>query len=289
MKSNKNISVGWGHFVKRFVPAILTCTMLFTTVTSAGVVDNTGNSALELRVGEYSDSQETETVFGLLWKIYWKLDQVFQSASNGKAAVAGVLTSNGVSTANDASFETIKTNIQTMADKKYNAGKAAGRNTFIASIGTKAFSFFLEGGREYPCSFYSYSWYFDSYAHVKVDAIPSKDLRDYNSYYNICKLYKNDTMFRSATKDGYYNSFGVYGCPVDWPVSGKLLCKDTGEVISGIRGYNCNPGSSYASIDIFGYYFGSYRNTSEEAYIKAKRTWVFIPDYDQEFWILGLS
>lgn len=289
MKSNKNISVGWGRFVKRFVTEILICTMLFTTVTSAGVVDNTGNSALELRVGEYSDSQETETVFGLLWKIYWKLDQVFQSASNGKAAVAGVLTSNGVSTANNASFETIKTNIQTMADKKYDAGKTAGRNTFIASIGTKAFSFFLEGGKEYPCHFYSYSWYFDSYAYVQVDAVKCLDLTSFGSRYPICKVYKNDTLQNTYTLNGYYQSFNPYGCPISWNVSGKFVCKDTGEEVSPCSGYKTNVGSSYNEINMYGYYFGSYRNNTDDAYIKANRTWVFIPDYDQEFWILGLS
>lgn len=54
-----------------------------------------------------------------------KLDELKKSVSEGKSAIASTLTQNGVSTAQDATFETISTNINTLAENKYDAGVAA--------------------------------------------------------------------------------------------------------------------------------------------------------------------
>ena len=57
------------------------------------------------------------------------VDSCFQSVSNGKALLASTLTGLGVSTSSDATFETINTNIQTLATNMYNAGIKAGKES----------------------------------------------------------------------------------------------------------------------------------------------------------------
>lgn len=57
------------------------------------------------------------------------VSQLFQSASEGKKLLAATLTGLGVSTAADATFSQIKTNISTLNTNRYNAGYNAGYNT----------------------------------------------------------------------------------------------------------------------------------------------------------------
>ena len=52
------------------------------------------------------------------------VNECFQSASNGKKAVANAITGAGVSTSESATFATMATNIGTVATNKYNAGVA---------------------------------------------------------------------------------------------------------------------------------------------------------------------
>lgn len=51
-----------------------------------------------------------------------EMSSVKKSVSDGKILVAGIITDNGISTATDASFDTIAINIGTLATNKYNAG-----------------------------------------------------------------------------------------------------------------------------------------------------------------------
>ncbi len=53
------------------------------------------------------------------------IEALKKSVSDGKTAVAGAITENGVETATDAEFATMATNIGTVATNKYNAGVAA--------------------------------------------------------------------------------------------------------------------------------------------------------------------
>lgn len=54
-----------------------------------------------------------------------KLDEVFQSVSNGKALIASAITDQGVETNSDAAFQTMADNISILATEQYNAGKAS--------------------------------------------------------------------------------------------------------------------------------------------------------------------
>lgn len=51
-----------------------------------------------------------------------EMSSIKKSVSDGKILVAGTITDNGISTATDASFDTIAINIGTLATNKYNAG-----------------------------------------------------------------------------------------------------------------------------------------------------------------------
>lgn len=56
-------------------------------------------------------------------KLEADMNSCFQSASNGKSLIAGYLTEKGVTTAVDASFTTLKTNIEELVNKQFEEGK----------------------------------------------------------------------------------------------------------------------------------------------------------------------
>lgn len=116
--------------------------MLFVTLTPAGITDNL--STLEAEILDFfgvsnRSAVPTEAQFDdatLVQKVNYledKLNQVFQSASNGKASVAGELTRLGVTTANNAAFSTIKSNITELSKNRYNAGVSAGYNSGVSA------------------------------------------------------------------------------------------------------------------------------------------------------------
>lgn len=55
-------------------------------------------------------------------------NEVKKSAADGKAMLASTISNQGVSTASDAAFSTINTNINTLATNKYNSGYNAGQS-----------------------------------------------------------------------------------------------------------------------------------------------------------------
>ena len=70
-----------------------------------------------------------------------------KSVSDGKTAVAGAITDNGVTTAADAEFATMATNIGTVATNKYNAGVAATKKgTAVAAQVLKGVTFTSANG-----------------------------------------------------------------------------------------------------------------------------------------------
>lgn len=64
----------------------------------------------------------------------------FQSVSEGKALLASTLTDLGVETAKDATFDTINTNIKTLADNKYQTGYEEGVTNAKVSVTTKTYT-----------------------------------------------------------------------------------------------------------------------------------------------------
>ncbi len=54
------------------------------------------------------------------------VNELKKSVSDGKSLIASAITSEGVTTAADAAFATLATNVNTVAANKYNAGKSAG-------------------------------------------------------------------------------------------------------------------------------------------------------------------
>jgi len=59
------------------------------------------------------------------------------SVSDGKSSIASAITNQGVTTASDATFATMATNIATVASDKYNAGSTAGQATAKAAFEPK--------------------------------------------------------------------------------------------------------------------------------------------------------
>lgn len=57
-----------------------------------------------------------------------EFEDVKKSVSEGKSAIASTLTENGVSTAQDATFNTINTNVGALAERKYDEGFEAGKS-----------------------------------------------------------------------------------------------------------------------------------------------------------------
>ncbi len=58
-----------------------------------------------------------------------EIDNLKNSVSDGKSSIASAITNNGVTTASDATFATMATNIGTVATNKYNEGDVAGQAT----------------------------------------------------------------------------------------------------------------------------------------------------------------
>ena len=86
---------------------------LVLTPVSASVTDNLSMSILQIVKDLQSSMIVLET----------KVEECFQSASNGKSLIAGYLTEKGVTTADDASFTTLKANIEELVNKQFEEGK----------------------------------------------------------------------------------------------------------------------------------------------------------------------
>lgn len=56
------------------------------------------------------------------------LDDCLKSVSDGKSSIASAITNNGVTTAPDATFETLATQVQVLATNRYDIGRTQGRN-----------------------------------------------------------------------------------------------------------------------------------------------------------------
>ena len=81
-----------------------------------------------------------------------ELTELKKSVSDGKSAVASAITAKGVSTASDATFETIVTNIKSLADNQYTSGYNAGVSaSSINNVGS-VFSETLGSGHNTSCS-----------------------------------------------------------------------------------------------------------------------------------------
>ena len=95
-----------------FMIGLLVGSLLLTPV-SASVTDNLSMSILQIVKDLQSSMLVLET----------KVEECFQSASNGKSLIAGYLTEKGVTTADDASFTTLKANIEELVNKQFEEGK----------------------------------------------------------------------------------------------------------------------------------------------------------------------
>ena len=55
-----------------------------------------------------------------------------ESVSDGKSSIASAITSNGVATESDATFDKIVENISTLSVNRYNAGKSASKTVTLS-------------------------------------------------------------------------------------------------------------------------------------------------------------
>ena len=90
------------------------------TISSTGGGTGTVGSLEDL--GITATATELNYMDGVKSNVQTQIDNLGKSVAEGKSTLATTLSNNGVTTASDASFATINTNIGTMATDKYNAG-----------------------------------------------------------------------------------------------------------------------------------------------------------------------
>lgn len=79
----------------------------------------------ESKVAQAIVMTDFHTLLGYLYEMQTKVDDCFQSVSDGKTLVASAVTDKGVTTAQDATFETIATNIGKIKDVANNTAGTA--------------------------------------------------------------------------------------------------------------------------------------------------------------------
>lgn len=92
-----------------------------------GTLAKPTESTASITVDSSLDSNSTNPVQNKV--INAAIEDLKNSVSEGKSAIASTLTKNGVSTTADAPFDTINTNVGTLATKKYDEGYADGAKT----------------------------------------------------------------------------------------------------------------------------------------------------------------
>lgn len=98
-------------------------------LTNARSVDADDGNNLETKVGAIKGITTSTTVTEEGWAadakmVNEKINELKKFVADGKALVASALTLQGVNTSPDASFDTIKNNINIACNNKYNQGKA---------------------------------------------------------------------------------------------------------------------------------------------------------------------
>lgn len=93
------------------------------TISSTGGGTGTVGSLEDL--GITATATELNYMDGVKSNVQTQIDNLGKSVAEGKSTLATTLSNNGVTTASDASFATINTNIGTVATNKYNAGVSA--------------------------------------------------------------------------------------------------------------------------------------------------------------------
>lgn len=111
------------------------------------ITDGSSDYALNIDYDNDSSGLEATNVQVAVDVLNTLLEETKKSVADGKTSVASALTNQGVSTDSDATFNTISTNINTLATNKYNAGKAEGRTEGIneSKVGTAVDSDVLTG------------------------------------------------------------------------------------------------------------------------------------------------
>ncbi len=87
-------------------------------------------------ISEEGDAFSPENMNGLEDRIEKEFTALGKSVSDGKAKVAGAITAQGVSTAADATFDTMAANITAAGTARYNAGRTQGRKDVTSSPNT---------------------------------------------------------------------------------------------------------------------------------------------------------
>ncbi len=87
-------------------------------------------------ISEEGDAFSPENMNGLETRIEKEFTALGKSVSDGKKKVAGAITAQGVSTAADATFDTMAANITAAGTARYNAGRTQGRKDVTSSPNT---------------------------------------------------------------------------------------------------------------------------------------------------------
>ena len=103
-------------------------TKLVTVARDEGTISQEGDpfsaammNDLENRIQNEFDSQNLS------------LNDCLKSVSDGKSSIASAITNNGVTTAPDATFETLTTKVQELATNRYDVGRSQGRSDVTGS------------------------------------------------------------------------------------------------------------------------------------------------------------
>lgn len=93
-----------------------------------GIQGEKGEKGDQGEKGTDADSTELERLSGEIDALEVKVAETKKSVADGKALIASAITSKGVTTAADATFQVMATNISTMATNQYNSGYTNGEN-----------------------------------------------------------------------------------------------------------------------------------------------------------------
>lgn len=99
---------------------------------------------IRANVKDNLDSNRFSAINKRITALETTVDEVFRLVSNGKKLIASTLTDYGIATADDATFNTMQANIDKLAEKKLEEGKAEG-GTVIAGLTTS------DGKRSIAC------------------------------------------------------------------------------------------------------------------------------------------
>ena len=200
----------------------------------AGILENAQTIGDKTKISGIGDG----TVAGAIAANNLSLNNCLKSVSDGKSTVASAITAQGVSTAADAEFATMATNIASAGTNKYNAGRRQGRADVTAN--PKSYSLYTAAQyTSYGTAQYNAGVAAGKNAVPSFDGYTNSDVTfDFNNITSVYIRSGSFTMYGSNSLTSGFTGQGSYSGPITITksTSGYRYIK-----LSGAISFNVSP------------------------------------------------